>query len=87
MTGNKYDLKKILSPEEREFLGQMLSMSPEATKALVKVVRQFVADRGQAVLVETDPARVMQRKSEYDGAAKLARELETFFSSKSHVVE
>jgi hypothetical protein len=87
MTVSKYDLKTILNPEEQEVLNMFLSGSPEGVRAFLKVVNQFVDDRGQAVLKESDTAKLLARKSEYDGASRLAREIGSFLGSKSHVVE
>ncbi len=82
----RYDLKGVLSPEERELLNEMLSFSPEATQALLKVTKKFVEDRAQSVLSEMDPVKVLIKKQEYDGAKKLANELASFLESKSFVV-
>lgn len=83
---SRYDLKGVLDVDERELLNQMLSMSPEATRALLKVVKKFVEDRAQSVLNEVDPAKVIIKKHEYDGAKKIVNELASFLESKSFVV-
>jgi hypothetical protein len=83
---SKYDLKTILNPEEREVLNMFLSASPEGVRAFLKVVNQFVDDRGKAVLKEADPSKILQRKAEFDGAERLYREINTFITSKSHVI-
>ena len=54
---SKYDLKGVLTPEERELLNQMLSMSPEAVRSLSKVINKFVTDRANSVLIEMEPER------------------------------
>lgn len=82
----KYDLKGILSPEERELLNQMLSMSPEATKSLAKVISKLVTDQADRVLKETDEAKFMTAKHRYDGAVRLAREINEFLGSGSHII-
>lgn len=83
---SKYDLKGVLTPEERELLNQMLSMSPEAVRSLSKVINKFVTDRANSVLIEMEPAKVLVKKHEYDGAVRLAREINEFLGSGSHVV-
>lgn len=82
----KYDLRGVLSPEERELLNGMLSMSPEAVRSLSKVINKFVTDRANSVLIEMEPAKVLIKKHEYDGAVRLAREINEFLGSGSHVV-
>jgi hypothetical protein len=76
--GGYMNLKDLYTQEEQERLIDLLREQRGTIKLLTRVIDRLVKDRADALIREPDHSKLSIRKSEYDGANKLATELSSF---------